>query len=451
MKPWRIPTPRDAFIEASVWHGSLDQAEAILASHPEIRGSDIHIAAILGDDQGVRRFLALDAASATAKSGPLGWDALTHLCFSKFLRLDKSRSDSFVRAATALLDAGASANTGFFEKEHQPEPEWESALYGAAGVAHHAALTRLLLERGADPNDDEVPYHSPETYDNDALKALVEDGRLTDDNLSMMLVRKADWHDYDGLEYLVEHGADPNRMSPFGVTALHQAVRRDNAVRNIELLLDHGADPLLKSRQGSRSAASIAAQRGRGDVLDLLERRGVPLEFSGVERLIAACARNDADSRSRNRPGRTRAGSPGRSQTAGDCLPSLPELPTPKASVTCWTSAWTSEPVQRRRLLRHRAGQHRASRCGLEGVAQRRDAAPRARRARERGRWQGPLTAGAGREGLRGLVLDRSPVRPLRSRPCCGQARQPAASLSLPDTTRSTICSDLSCREIHFF
>ena len=148
------PAPRDAFIEASVWHGALDKAEAILASHPELRGSDIHIAAILGDDQGVRRFLALDAASATAKSGPLGWDALTHLCFSKFLRLDKSRSDSFVGAATALLDAGASANTGFFEPEHQPEPEWESALYGAAGVAHHAALTRLLLERGADPNDE---------------------------------------------------------------------------------------------------------------------------------------------------------------------------------------------------------------------------------------------------------------------------------------------------------
>ena len=286
-------TPRDAFIEASVWHGSLGQAEAILASHPEIRSSDIHTAAILGDDSGVRRFLASEAASATAKSGPLGWDALTHLCFSKFLRLDKSRSDSFVRAATALLDAGASANTGFFELEHQPEPEWESALYGAAGVAHHAALTRLLLERGADPNDNEVPYHTPETYDNAALKALVEDGRLTDDSLSTMLVRKADWHDYDGLKYLVEHGADPNRMSQFGVTALHQAVRRDNAVKNIELLLDHGADPLLTSRQGRQSAASIAARRGRGDVLELLERRGVPLQFSGVERLIAACARND--------------------------------------------------------------------------------------------------------------------------------------------------------------
>lgn len=288
------PRPRDVFIEASVWHGSLDRADAILAAHPEVGNSDIHTAAILGDDVGVRYFLALDGASATLKSGPLRWDALTHLCFSKYLRLDKARSDGFVRAATALLDAGASAKTGFFETDHQPMPEWDSALYGAAGVAHHAGLTRLLLERGADPNDDEVPYHAPETRDNDALRVLVESGRLTSDNLSTMLLRKADWHDHDGITYLLEHGADPNRMTRWGYTALHQALRRDNARRNIDALLDYGADPLLKSRLGSVSAASIAARRGRGDVLELFEQRGVRLEFSGVEALVAACARNDA-------------------------------------------------------------------------------------------------------------------------------------------------------------
>ena len=288
------PSPRDAFIEASVWHGSLDRAAALLTSHPELASSDIHTAAILGDDVGVRRFLTLDPTQATVTSGPLGWDALTHLCFSKYLRLDPSRSDAFVRAASALLDAGASANTGFYDRDHRPNPEWESALYGAAGVAFHAGVTRVLLERGADPNDEEVPYHSPETYHNEALKLLVESGRLTPDNLATMLLRKADWHDRDGLKYLLEHGADPNRMTPWHWTALHQAVRRDNALAHIELLLNHGADPLLKSRRDNLSSASIAARRGRGDVLDLLNRRGVPLEFAGVERLIAACARHDA-------------------------------------------------------------------------------------------------------------------------------------------------------------
>ena len=287
-------SPRDAFVEASVWHGSLDRASSLLSSHPEIARSDVHTAAILGDADGLTAWLAREPSAATATSGPLGWDALTHLCFSKFLRLDPARSAGFVRAATALLDAGASANTGFFDQSHQPSPEWESALYGAAGVAHHAGVTRVLLERGADPNDEEVPYHSPETHDNDALKVLVESGRLTADSLATMLLRKADWHDCDGLAYLLEHGADPNRMTRWHQTALHQAVRRDNALRNIEVLLQHGADPLLKTLHGGMSAASIAACRGRGDVLELLERRAVPLVFTGAERLIAACARHDA-------------------------------------------------------------------------------------------------------------------------------------------------------------
>src|SRR5262249_35289478 len=161
-----VKDARSEFIEASVWHGSLDKSNAILAAHPELAGSDIHAAALLGDDQAVRRLLALDWSAATTRGGPLGWDALTYLCFSKYLRLDPARSDSFVRAARALLDAGASAKTGFWETKHEPEPEWESAIYGAAGVAHHPELTRLLLDYGANPNDEETPYHAPETYDN---------------------------------------------------------------------------------------------------------------------------------------------------------------------------------------------------------------------------------------------------------------------------------------------
>jgi ankyrin repeat protein len=289
----KAQNPRAAFIEASVWHGSLEPAEAILAAHPEIAGSDIHTAAILGDDAAVRRFLALDAGNATAKGGPHGWDALTHLCFSKYLRLDRARSDTFVRAAEALLDAGASANTGFYDKSHQPEPEFESALYGAAGVAHHAGLTRLLLDRGADPNDGEVAYHTPETYDNAALKVLVESGKLNDDSLATMLLRKHDWHDYEGIKWLLEHGADPNRMTHWRRTALHHAVERDNTVEIFEVLLDHRADPALVS--GGKSAVAMAARRGRGDLLELFERRGIPVELHGVERLLAACAKDHAE------------------------------------------------------------------------------------------------------------------------------------------------------------
>jgi ankyrin repeat protein len=160
--------------------GTLDRAEEILAAHPAVGTSDIRAAAILGDDTTVRRFLAVDPANATAKGGPYGWDALTHLCFSKYLRLDRTRSSGFVRAAQALL----------------------------------------------------------------------------------------------------EQGADPNRITHWGKTALHNAVRRDNAIETIEVLLEHGANPTLKEvganidrSTAGKSAVSLAARRGRGDVLGLVERR----------------------------------------------------------------------------------------------------------------------------------------------------------------------------------
>jgi ankyrin repeat protein len=290
--------PRDALHSS----GTLERAEAILAAHPAVANADIHTAAILGDAMAVRRFLGLDARNATAKGGQYGWDALTHLCFSRYLRLDRARSDGFVAAATALLDAGASANTGWMETSHEPHPEWESAIYGAAGLAQHPELTRLLLERGADPNDGETPYHVVETYDNTVMKILVESGKLNDTSMTTLLLRKTDWHDFEGIKWLLEHGADPNRATHWGRTAFHHAVLRDNSFEIIEMLLELGADQTLVAAQPethrkagpAMSGLAMTARRGRGDVLELIERWGIPIELQGVERLIAACARNDA-------------------------------------------------------------------------------------------------------------------------------------------------------------
>ncbi len=283
---------RAKFLEAATWHGDLEEAEAILAAHPALRSGDIHTAAVLGDDEAVRRVLAVDPGSVSAKSDPYGGDALNYLCLSKYLRLDPSRTDAFLRAATALLDAGADANTGFWTTGQNPERE--TALYGAAGVAHHAPLTRLLLERGADPTDDEAVYHSPESYDNDAMKLVALTGKLSSDDLAMMLVRKHDWHDIEGAKWLLEHGADPNLERRRGWSPMHHALRRDNHLRMFALLLDHGADPMLVV--DGLTCIARAAREGRSDVLELFAERGIPVALTGVDALIAACAMGDAES-----------------------------------------------------------------------------------------------------------------------------------------------------------
>jgi ankyrin repeat protein len=274
---------------ASHASGTLSESRALLAAHPSLATADIFTAAILGDDTTVLACLQRDATLATSTSEPYAWDALTHLCFSRYLRLDAERSDGFVRAARALLDAGASANTGFFENDHQPAPEFESVLYGAAGIAHHEALTRLLLEYGADPNNEEVAYHAPETYQLGAFKALLESGRLTNDSLTMMLLRKSDWHDVDGMALAIAHGAQPSTRGRWGRDTLMHAIRSDNSADIVTLLLDHGAQP--GSVVDGRSSYAMAAWAGRDDLLNLFDARGMQVPLTGLDALLADCAR----------------------------------------------------------------------------------------------------------------------------------------------------------------
>ncbi|MFL5337781.1 MAG: hypothetical protein ACJ8H8_32595 [Geminicoccaceae bacterium] len=68
----------------------MEAAEAILAAHPEVRDSGVHVAAILGDADALRRSLPADPRRATARDGPYDWDALMHLCFSRNHRVRPS-------------------------------------------------------------------------------------------------------------------------------------------------------------------------------------------------------------------------------------------------------------------------------------------------------------------------------------------------------------------------
>jgi ankyrin repeat protein len=264
------------------------RADEILAAHPELRSADVHVAAILGDDAAVRRFIAADPACVHLKSTPYDGDALNYLGLSNYLR-DSSRTDGFLRAAAALIDAGADPNTGFWLNG-----ERETALYGACGVNHHAQLTRLLVDRGADPRDPEVVYHGPETDDLEALAVIVKTGKLTGEDLSLMLIRKLDWHHEEGVKYLLEHGANPGVLRERGWAPLHHALARANDTPIVAMLLDHGANPL--DANDGINAFQRAAREGRRDVFALFAERNLKPELGGVDKLLMTigCGPDDA-------------------------------------------------------------------------------------------------------------------------------------------------------------
>jgi ankyrin repeat protein len=298
-----ITDPLNTFIEvASVdrhgWHasGTLEHPDMILARYPSVAMGNIYSAAVLGDEGTVRAWLARDASLARITGGPRQWDALTYLCFSRYLRIDKARSEAFVATARALLEAGANANTGWTEYiDDPPRPVLEAAIYGAAGLAQNAGLTQLLIDYGVDPNDEETPYHVPETYDNTVLEVLLRSGRFNKASLTTVALRKCDWHDDKGLELALEHGADPNNFGRWNSSFLHHAIRRDNGLVMIEAILDRNANPYLPNHADGRNAAQMAAYHGRGDILTSLERRGFELKLEGLDALVAACARADLD------------------------------------------------------------------------------------------------------------------------------------------------------------
>jgi len=111
-----------------------------------------------------------------------------------------------------------------------------------------------------------------------------------------MLARKFNWHDDEGVHWLLEHGADAN-WPLWGSRPLHWALRQGTPIHYFEWLADHGADPLLPDKNGTLPVAD-AARHGRADVLELFEKRGVVIALEGDDAFLAACAKaNQSEAR----------------------------------------------------------------------------------------------------------------------------------------------------------
>lgn len=261
------------------------RAEELLAKAPGLAGAGIYAALVLGECQSLREALAEIPGFAAARSGPENLEPLLYVAFSRFAGRQADAAPRLVEAAKILLAAGASPDASFTPADLPGNPL--SALYGASGVNNNPALTRALLEAGANPNDSESLYHSTEHPDLECMKLLLAHG-ATPGNTNA-LKHMLDREDLEGLLLLLEAGADPGEVNAHGQTALHWAVWRGRSAQIISALLDHGAPADARGSDG-RSAYALARSGGQLDVARLLESRGATMEMSALDRFLADCA-----------------------------------------------------------------------------------------------------------------------------------------------------------------
>lgn len=281
---------RAALLVRAACHADMRRASALLAAEPGLERFDLYTACVCGAAEHAARLLDRDPALARSKGGPLDREPILYACFSRFLRTDARRTDGIVRVVRLLLDHGADVNARVTVVE-EGETWTQTALYGAAGIANHAGLTRMLLDAGADgneghddPDDDiragsyglEALYHASEFADTACLQLLLEAARPPHPKrVSYCLARMLDFENLTGVELYLRHGADPNFRIPWmhDRTHLHRAVVYGRSLPIIRQLLDAGADPNARDDLGLTPFRSAVRQQ-REDVAHLLRKRG---------------------------------------------------------------------------------------------------------------------------------------------------------------------------------
>jgi ankyrin repeat protein len=264
------------------------RAAEMLRRDPALAGDSIHTAAAVGDAAAAARMLADDPSRAAAPGGPFGWEPLLYVAYSRLVTGDPAHSH--VAVARLLLDDGADPNAGYL---------WDgtylfTALTGAFGYGEDAPnqpphpqsreLATLLLEAGADPNDDQTIYNRHSRPDNDHLELLLAYGLGKD--------RRGPWP-----ARLGAHLTEPKLLLE---DALVFGADNDAYAERLELLLAHGVDPdgrgtqhpALRGRRPIERAVEHGAQRN----VALLRAAGArPPVTDAVDDLLAAGARGDRD------------------------------------------------------------------------------------------------------------------------------------------------------------
>lgn len=275
-------------------------SEQLLSRESELAAGNFHLALALADEEAVGDWLDRDPEAAripgrTGSASSFALDPLVRAAGSTILRHRPERAAAQRRIVERLLALGADPNARHFGPEFPDVPL--SVLYATLCVADNPGIAGLLLEAGADPNDNECAYHSAESPTLEPLALLIAHGvRFERTNA---LLRMLDFDRLEGARIMLAAGADPNETlahggdgpSEYG-NALHHAILRGRDGRFADLLLDAGADGSVL--HFGRTAYALAAVNGNGPMMEALERRGLASPLSPQDRFLAALAMGDA-------------------------------------------------------------------------------------------------------------------------------------------------------------
>ncbi|WP_188486078.1 ankyrin repeat domain-containing protein [Williamsia phyllosphaerae] len=283
-EPATNASPADQFLRLACLNYAADdptrpsQATTVLSENPTLPSTDLAVAAVVGDVPAVRAALSRNASVATEPTGPYDWSPLMYLAYG---RVPTALADT-IGAATLLLEAGADVNDGrFFDGLPIPFTVLTGVFGGGENAQpphpHSTALARLLLERGAEPNDAQTLYNRMFTTADDFLEVLFEFGLGTGDG--------GPWR--RELPDLLPSHTDALR------DLLGWALNHDQVDR-VELLARHGVDVVSPLGTG-RTPIEVAVGNGHTRLAARLAELGaaVPV-LDPVEAFVAAVMSGDA-------------------------------------------------------------------------------------------------------------------------------------------------------------
>lgn len=227
-----------------------------------------------------------------------GYPVISALCFSKCYRhqpVPEAFINRQIRMLDLLLDAGAGIDTRV--PAAPGSDHGLSLLYGALGHAGNLKLAKALLERGANPDDNESLYHATELPDLDGVRLMFSYGATIAHTNAFY--RLLDRETPEGVQLFLDHSADPNAppyqhptTEPIDArNALHHAIIRGRSAEICQMLITAGVDA-TKSYNG-RSPFALASSCGNQDVARLLERLGYADELDPASQLMAAISAAD--------------------------------------------------------------------------------------------------------------------------------------------------------------